>query len=56
MPFSTRDSEGADLIVIGGDIAWGPHPAETVARVQELAERARVIRGNADRALVTPVG
>lgn len=48
------EPEGIDLILIGGDIAWGPHPAETVTRVQELGERARVIRGNADRELVQP--
>lgn len=48
------ESEDVDLIVIGGDIAWGPRPAETVARVQELADSARVIRGNADRELVQP--
>ena len=48
------ESADIDLIVIGGDIAWGPRPAETVRRVQNLAERARVIRGNADRELVEP--
>lgn len=48
------ESEAIDLIVIGGDIAWGPHPGETVVRVQDLAERARVIRGNADREVLKP--
>lgn len=48
------ESEDIDLIVIGGDIAWGPFPAETVARVQDLEARARVIRGNADRELAEP--
>lgn len=47
-------SQDIDLIVIGGDIAWGPFPAEAVSRVEDLAERARVIRGNADRELVEP--
>ena len=48
------ESSDIDLIVIGGDIAWGPHPAESVSRVEELAEGALVIRGNADRELVQP--
>lgn len=48
------ESQDIDLIVIGGDIAWGPFPAEAVSRVQGLAQRARVIRGNADRELMQP--
>lgn len=38
-----------DAIVIGGDIAWGPHPRETVERLMRLEGSAFFIRGNADR-------
>jgi putative phosphoesterase len=38
-----------DLILFGGDIAWGPLPRETVERVTGLGARAITIRGNADR-------
>ncbi len=41
-----------DLILVGGDVATGPMPRETVARLMALGERARFIRGNADRELV----
>jgi predicted phosphodiesterase len=43
------DAAGADLIVFGGDVAWGPLPRETVERLQDLDQRARFVRGNADR-------
>jgi putative phosphoesterase len=50
-------AEGIDRIVFGGDYAWGPVPAETVAFVQGLeAEGAVVIRGNADREVATRAG
>jgi predicted phosphodiesterase len=38
-------------IVVGGDIAMGPFPGETLARLRGLGERVRWIRGNADREL-----
>jgi len=37
-----------DLIVVGGDVAWGPFPRQTVERLKNL-EDAVFIRGNADR-------
>jgi putative phosphoesterase len=40
----------ADVVVVGGDFSRGPMPAETVDRLRGLGERARFIRGNADRA------
>jgi putative phosphoesterase len=43
------DAEAADIIVVGGDFAHGPLPAETVDRLRGLGERVRFIRGNADR-------
>ena len=38
-------------VVIGGDVAAGPFPAETLERLRGLGERVRWIRGNADREL-----
>ena len=42
----------AEVIVVGGDVAAGPWPAETLARLRELDGDVRFIRGNADRELV----
>jgi predicted phosphodiesterase len=41
-----------DLIVLGGDIAGGPFPCETVDAVRALGDRAIAIRGNGERELV----
>jgi putative phosphoesterase len=38
-----------DVILVGGDVAWGPFPRETVSLLQGLGDRATCIRGNADR-------
>ena len=38
-------------IVIGGDVAVGPHPSETLERLRSLGDRALWLRGNADREL-----
>ena len=43
---------GDALIVVGGDVAVGPFPQETVDRLRGLGERVKWIRGNADRELV----
>jgi putative phosphoesterase len=40
-----------DLVVVGGDVASGPMPGETLAALRALGERAVWIRGNGDRAL-----
>ncbi|MGH2807718.1 MAG: metallophosphoesterase family protein [Actinomycetota bacterium] len=37
-----------DLIVVGGDVAWGPLPRATIDRLRTL-ETATFIRGNTDR-------
>lgn len=49
-----RDVEdaGADMIVVGGDLASGPMPRETLERLMALGRHAHFIRGNADRELV----
>jgi predicted phosphodiesterase len=39
-------------IVVGGDVAAGPFPQETVDGLRALGDRVRWIRGNADRELV----
>jgi predicted phosphodiesterase len=44
----------ADTIVVGGDVVGGAFPAETVERLRALGERARWVRGNAERELVEP--
>jgi putative phosphoesterase len=40
---------GVDVIVFGGDVAWGPFPKKTVERLQQFENRALFVRGNADR-------
>jgi predicted phosphodiesterase len=48
-----RDVEaaGVDAIVLDGDLADGPMPAQTLDRLGELGERAIWVRGNTDRSL-----
>jgi putative phosphoesterase len=46
------DREGFDAVVLGGDLAGGPMPAETLERALALGDRARFVRGNGDRELV----
>jgi predicted phosphodiesterase len=41
-----------DIVVIGGDVAAGPLPGETIAQMMVLGQRARYVRGNADREVV----
>lgn len=45
------DRAGADLVVLNGDLASGPMPAETLDRLAALGDRAVWVRGNADREL-----
>jgi predicted phosphodiesterase len=46
------DAAGVEAIVLNGDIATGPMPAETLDCLAELGEMAIWVRGNADRELV----
>lgn len=46
------DAAGADAIVLNGDLADGPMPAETVDRLAGLGDRAIWVGGNGDRWLV----
>jgi predicted phosphodiesterase len=43
---------GVDAIVLNGDLATGPMPAETLDRLAALGSKAIWVRGNADRELV----
>ncbi len=45
------DRERPDLIVVCGDVASGPMPAQTIDVLMRLP-RARFVRGNADRGLI----
>jgi predicted phosphodiesterase len=38
-------------VVVGGDVAFGPFPSETLERLRGLGDRVHWIRGNADREL-----
>lgn len=46
------DVASADLIVVTGDHATGPQPAAVLDRLQQLGDRAILVRGNADRELI----
>jgi predicted phosphodiesterase len=39
------------VVVVGGDVAMGPLPSETLERLRVLGERVHWLRGNADREL-----
>jgi putative phosphoesterase len=36
-------------VVVGGDLCWGPWPAESLARVRSLSAPVLFVRGNCDR-------
>ncbi len=43
------EGQDVDLIVVCGDVAAGPMPAETIDRLRALDRPARFVSGNADR-------
>jgi len=45
------ERERPDLVVVCGDVASGPMPAETIDLLKTL-DRTRFVRGNADRGLI----
>jgi predicted phosphodiesterase len=47
------DAEGADVVVLLGDIALGPMPAQTLDRLAGLGDRAVWVHGNCEREMVT---
>ena len=46
------ESEDVDVVMVGGDVVWGPMPHETLALLRGLGDRVRFVRGNADREVV----
>ncbi|MBE3558591.1 MAG: metallophosphoesterase family protein [Ktedonobacteraceae bacterium] len=46
------DRATPDVILVGGDVALGPMPRETVERLMTLETKARFVRGNTDRVVV----
>lgn len=49
------EREKVDLVLVGGDLAWGPFPRETINLLRRL-ENATFIRGNADREVAQRLG
>src|SRR5580658_5773662 len=47
------DVMAADAVVLLGDIALGPMPAETLDRLAELGDRAVWVHGNCEREMIT---
>ena len=45
--------EDTDVIVVGGDVASGPQPSETLELLRGLGDRVSWVRGNGDRELAT---
>jgi predicted phosphodiesterase len=43
------EHERFDVVLVGGDVFWGPWPAETLAAVLGLGTRGLFVRGNCDR-------
>ena len=43
-----------DAVVVGGDIAIGPMPRESLERLVALGDRALFVRGNGDREVAAP--
>ncbi len=43
------DREGVDLVVVGGDVVWGPMPRETMELLASLTVETSFLMGNADR-------
>ena len=49
---AAAESESADVMVFGGDMALGPMPREVLDRIRGLGARAVCLRGNCDRLMV----
>jgi len=47
------DAAQPDLILVGGDIVFGPLPRATLERLLDLGDKVHFIRGNCEREVVT---
>jgi predicted phosphodiesterase len=47
------EAAGADTVVLLGDIALGPMPAQTLDRLSALGDRAVWVHGNCEREMIT---
>jgi len=43
---------GPDVIVVTGDVAYGPKPIETIHRLTSISPKPLFVMGNADREMV----
>jgi putative phosphoesterase len=43
---------GVDIVVVGGDLAWGPEPVAVLERLLSIPGDVRFLRGNTDRWIV----
>ncbi|AHG89577.1 Calcineurin-like phosphoesterase superfamily domain protein [Gemmatirosa kalamazoonensis] len=50
---AAAEAAGAREIIVGGDVVLGPMPREALERLQALGPRARFLRGNCDRLVVS---
>jgi len=50
---AAAEAAGAHDLVVGGDVVLGPMPRETLERLLDLGPRARFLRGNCDRLVVS---
>jgi putative phosphoesterase len=48
------ERESIDVVVIGGDVAAGPQPVETLSRLLAISGEVLWVRGNADREVAHP--
>ena len=49
-------SARVDLVVFGGDLAWGPLPRETLDLISDYPNETVFVRGNADREVASGAG
>jgi putative phosphoesterase len=49
-------TRGVDIIVVGGDLAWGPNPFQVMNTLMSVDGDIRFIRGNADREVAFKYG
>lgn len=50
------DKHEVDIIIFGGDLAWGPEPLQVMEKLYSYKEKALFIQGNADREVANRFG